>query len=229
MKSLNILLLTITLAITAGCGANRRPTVQIPEPLEEVQLATQPTKEPGSLWTSRQSSMFSDQKAQNVGDIVTVIIDETASANKSAKTSTGRESSMAAGIPTLFGLENNSIYVKNGIDFSNLVSANFENDFEGNGITTRSDNLTASLTTQVVGRYPNGQLKIRGGKEVMVNNEVQIIYLTGIIRPVDITAANTVNSDKILNARISYTGDGVLSDKQEPGWIMRSLDNVWPF
>lgn len=63
----------------------------------------------------------------------------------------------------------------------------------------------------------------------MVNNEVQIIYLTGIIRPVDITAANTVNSDKILNARISYTGDGVLSDKQEPGWIMRSLDNVWPF
>ncbi|MGW8193918.1 MAG: flagellar basal body L-ring protein FlgH, partial [Desulforhopalus sp.] len=78
-------------------------------------------------------------------------------------------------------------------------------------------------------RYPNGQLKIRGGKEVMVNNEVQMIYLTGIIRPVDITAANTVLSSKVLNARISYTGKGSVSDKQKPGWMMRLLDNVWPF
>ncbi len=229
MKYLNFLLLILILSLTSGCFSNRKPVVQIPEPLEEVQIATPPAKEPGSLWTNHQSSMFSDRKAQNVGDIVTVIIDESASANKSATTTTGRESSMTAGIPTLFGIEDNSIYEKNGINFANLVSANFENDFEGNGTTTRSDKLTASLATQVVGRYPNGQLKIRGGKEVMVNNEVQIIYLTGIIRPVDITAANTVNSDKILNARISYTGDGVLSDKQEPGWLMRSLDNLWPF
>ena len=85
------------------------------------------------------------------------------------------------------------------------------------------------MTTQVIGRYPNGNYKIRGGKEVMVNNEVQVIYLTGIIRPVDITAANTVDSNKILNARISYTGNGSVSDKQEPGWLMRTLDNVWPF
>jgi len=63
----------------------------------------------------------------------------------------------------------------------------------------------------------------------MVNNEVQIIYLTGIVRPVDITAANTISSDKILNSRISYTGKGVISDNQEPGWAMRILDNVWPF
>jgi flagellar L-ring protein precursor FlgH len=63
----------------------------------------------------------------------------------------------------------------------------------------------------------------------MGNSEVQMIYLPGIIRPVDITAANTVSSTKILNARISYTGKGSVSDKQSPGWAMRFLDNVWPF
>lgn len=63
----------------------------------------------------------------------------------------------------------------------------------------------------------------------MVNNEVQIIYLTGIVRSVDVTAANTVSSAKILNARISYTDKGSISDKQKPGWAMRVLDNVWPF
>jgi len=212
-----------------GCGTGRMPVAEIPEPLEEVQLAAPQAREPGSLYNPNQVSIFSDHKAQNVGDILTVIIKESASANKSAKTTTGRNSSMKAGIPSLFGIQDNSIYTNNGIDFTDLVSASFKNDFAGNGTTTRSDTLTASLTTQVVGRYPNGQLKIRGGKGVMVNNEVQIIYLTGIVRPVDITAANTINSDKILNARISYTGEGVISDKQSPGWLMRGLDNLWPF
>lgn len=89
--------------------------------------------------------------------------------------------------------------------------------------------LIASLTTQVVRVYPNGNLKIRGGKEVRVNNETQIIYVTGIIRPVDILADNTVDSNKVLNARISYTGKGAISDKQQPGWLMRTIDKVWPF
>jgi len=137
---------------------------------------------------------------------------------------------MSASIPNFFGLENDDIWNgHNPIDLNNLVNADFNNGFDGNGTTTRKEDLNASLTTQVVGRYSNGQLKIRGGKEVMVNNEVQLIFLTGIVRPVDITAANTVSSDKILNARISYTGKGAISDKQQPGWMMRILDNVWPF
>ncbi len=226
----SVLCLMLTALTTlAGCGTSNRSVTRIPEPLEEVQLAAPQQREPGSLYNPDQVSIFSDHKAQNVGDILTVTIQEKASANKTANTSTGRNSSMTAGIPSLFGLQDNAIYTKNGIDFTNLVSASFQNDFAGKGSTTRSDTLTASLTTQVVGRYPNGQLKIRGGKEVMVNNEVQIIYLTGIVRPVDITAANTISSDKILNARISYTGEGVISDKQSPGWLMRGLDNLWPF
>jgi flagellar L-ring protein precursor FlgH len=216
--------------LLTSCAQKQQQVISIQEPLEEIHDAEPVITEAGSLWQQGNRSMFSDRKARDVGDIVTVLISETASASKEASTSTDRSSSVSAGIPNLFGLENNAIWSgSKPVDLSNLISADFSNDFEGSGSTSRKEALTASLTTQVVGRYPNGQLKIRGGKEVMVNNEVQIIYLTGIIRPVDITAANTVSSTKILNARISYTGKGAISDKQKPGWGTRIIDNVWPF
>ncbi len=229
MKKLIFPLLAIVLL--AACSAQQKPPLVIHEPLEEIQTADEKTHEPGSLWREDTNSMFADQKARNVGDIVTVIISETASASKQATTSTSRKSNMAASIPNFFGLENDKLLkqIRDPIDPANLVKADFTNGFDGSGTTTRKEDLSAFLTTQVIGRYPNGQLKIRGGKEVMVNDEVQIIYLTGIVRPVDITAANTVSSNKILNARISYTGKGALSDKQEPGWAMRVIDNIWPF
>lgn len=229
MKYFQLLIILTLTIIMAGCGQRQTQVSSMPEPLEDLYVGSPPPQEAGSLWNANQASMFSDRKAQNIGDVVTVLIEESSSATKKASTATGRESSMSAGIPTLFGIEDNSIFANNGIDFSSLVSAEFENDFSGTGTTSRSGDLSASLTTQVIGKYPNGQLKIRGGKEVMVNNEVQVIYITGIIRPVDITAANTVNSDKILNARITYTGKGVIADKQQAGWLMRGLDNVWPF
>jgi flagellar L-ring protein precursor FlgH len=216
--------------LLTSCAQKQQQIISIQEPLEEIHDAEPVITEAGSLWQQGNRSMFSDRKARDVGDIVTVLISETASASKEASTSTGRSSNISAGIPNFFGLENNAIWSgTNPVDLNNLISADFSNDFDGSGTTSRKEDLTASLTTQVVGRYPNGQLKIRGGKEVMVNNEVQIIYLTGIIRPVDITAANTVSSTKILNARISYTGKGAISDKQKPGWGTRIIDNVWPF
>lgn len=219
------------LLLLTSCATPEPPLTAIKEPLEEIQPAMDEQHEEGSLWQSGNSSMFSDRKAMEVGDIVTVIISEQASASKEATTSSNRSSNMTASIPHFFGLENDKIWASshNPIDLENLVKADFANGFDGSGSTTRKEDLSAFLTTQVVGRYPNGQLKIRGGKEVMVNNEVQIIYLTGIVRPVDITAQNTVNSTKILNARISYTGKGAISDKQRPGWAMRILDNIWPF
>ncbi len=226
----NLLVITLSVLLLSSCSKPRVQVTPIPEPLEEIQSATAMKNEAGSIWNKRTSSIFSDRKAENIGDIVTVLISEQASASKEASTQTDRTTNMSASLPNFFGLENDKIWNgHNPIDLSNLVNADFTNGFDGNGTTTRKEDLNASLTTQVVGRYPNGQLKIRGGKEVMVNNEVQVIFLTGIVRPVDITAANTVSSDKILNARISYTGKGAISDKQEPGWMMRTLDNIWPF
>ncbi len=224
-----LLTYTIVALIVSGCAKPDPPIIAIQEPLEEIKMSNPEEQEEGSLWSKSNKSIFSDRKAMNVGDIVTVIIAEQASATKEASTVTDRTTSMSASVPNFFGLENKDFWTDNEIDLSNLVNADFKNGFNGAGSTSRKEDLSAFLTTQVVGRYPNGQLKIRGGKEVMVNNEVQIIYLTGIIRPVDITAANTVNSTKILNARISYTGKGAISDKQKPGWAMRVLDNVWPF
>lgn len=220
----------LLLILLTSC-ASTQPIISIQEPLEEIHDATPVIHEAGSLWQQGEQSMFSDRKAQKVGDIVTVIISEKASASKQASTSTDRSSSISAAIPNLFGLENSDALSGESpsVDLTNLVNAEFSNGFDGAGSTTRKEDLSAYLTTQVVERYPNGQLKIRGGKEVMVNNEVQIIYLTGIVRPVDVTSANTVSSAKILNARISYTGKGSISDKQKPGWAMRVLDNVWPF
>jgi flagellar L-ring protein precursor FlgH len=229
MKNLTRILLFLLLVALSSCAKKEIPPIVIKEPLEDIKPSMVESTEPGSLWTQRGGSMFSDRKAMGIGDIVTVIISEQASATKEAKTATDRTTNMSASIPNFFGLENSDFWADNNIDVNNLVNADFKNAFDGNGSTSRKEDLTASLTTQVVGRYPNGQLKIRGGKEVMVNDEVQIIYLTGIIRPVDITAANTVSSAKILNARISYTGKGSISDKQKPGWAMRTLDNIWPF
>ncbi len=221
--------LLLTLVLVCSCAKPDEYVVEIPEPLEEIQSPNSAKKQSGSLWSNSNSSMFSDHKAKNVGDLVTVTISEKSSASKQASTSSDRTSDITAGIPNFFGLENNDYVTDTGIDLSNLISANFANTFEGAGKTVRSGDLTASLSTQVIGVYPNGNFKIRGGKEVMVNNEIQIIYLTGIVRPVDITAMNTIDSNKVLNARISYTGKGAVADKQKPGWLMRTVDNVWPF
>lgn len=227
----NVIFTLLALLLLSSCSTPQKAPLVNREPLEEIQPADEQNTEPGSLWRENNNSMFSDRKAKEVGDIVTVIISEKASASKEATTSTSRKSNMSASIPNFFGLEKDKLWATshNPVDLQNLVKADFANGFDGNGSTSRKEDLSAFLTTQVVGRYPNGQLKIRGGKEVMVNDEVQIIYLTGIVRPVDITAANTVNSYKILNARISYTGKGAISDKQEPGWAMRILDYAWPF
>ena len=157
------------------------------------------------------------------------IIEEKAKASKQATTDTDRSTSMTAGISSLFGFEKELEDKNENLDTTALVDANFDNQFSGSGKTTRSEDLAATLTTQVVEVYPNGNLKIRGGKSVTVNNENQIIYLTGIVRPYDVTADNTVDSGNILNAQIAYTGKGAISDKQKPGWLMRIFDTNWPF
>ena len=216
--------------LLCSCATPQESIVKMPQPLEEIQIQRESERTDGSLWPGEQHSLYADHKARTVGDIVTITISEKASASKQASTTTDRTSSMTAGIPHLFGLENSSMVGNNpNIDITKLVEASFANKFAGTGTTVRKEDLIASLTAQVVDVYPNGNLKIRGGKEVQVNNEVQVIYMTGIIRPVDIMANNTVDSKHLLNAKISYTGKGAISDKQKPGWLLRTLDNIWPF
>nr|WP_321468831.1 flagellar basal body L-ring protein FlgH [uncultured Desulfobulbus sp.] len=213
-----------------GCANQHTVEVApVTEPLEEPVAGDARPQSPGTLWNGDEGNWLADIKARRVGDIVTVIIEEEASASKEATTDTDRSSSISAGISSLFGLEQSLANRNANLNPSSLISASTANDFSGGGKTTRSENLAATLTTQVVKVYPNGNLKIRGGKSVTVNNENQIIYLTGIVRSYDVSADNTVDSGNILNAQISYTGKGSLSDKQKPGWLMRIFDNTWPF
>ena len=184
---------------------------------------------PGSLWSTSQTNLFSDHKARRIGDILTVAIYEKASASKEAKTQTSRDANASANLATLFGLEKNIATINKAIDPSSLIDTGYSNDFKGYGTTSRKEDLVATLTTQVEEVLPNGNLRIAGRKTVSVNYEDQIIYLTGIVRSEDITPSNFVNSKYILDAKITYTGKGVITEKQRPGWLMRSLDYVWPF
>lgn len=223
-------LMALLLALTAaGCGPRTQEVVSTPEPLEEPVPGETRPQSAGTLWNGDEGNWLADVKARRVGDIVTVIIEEQAKASKEATTDTDRSSSISAGISSFFGIEQSIADRNSNLDPAALINASADNKFSGGGKTTRSENLVATLTTQVVTVYPNGNLKIRGGKSVTVNNENQIIYLTGIVRSFDVTASNTVDSSNILNAQITYTGKGSLSDKQKPGWLMRIFDNTWPF
>ncbi len=174
----------------------------------------------GSLWTESQSLslFFADTKAKHVGDTVTVRIVENAKGTKDAKTKTGRSSKLD---------------VKTGTGFTKKVFDGFSgetsNESDGSGSTSRSGALTADLTAVVVSVFPNGNMVIEGRREVVINNEKEFISVSGVIRPSDIGAKNTVLSSVISDAKIEYTGLGNLSDKQGPGWFVRIFDWVWPF
>ena len=110
-----------------------------------------------------------------------------------------------------------------------MFKGSLTNSFNGSGSTTRDESMTAAITARVIEVRPNGNLLIKGTREVKVNNETQFIILSGLIRPVDISPDNTVLSSYIGNAKIEYIGTGSLSDKQRPGWLARAVDFVWPF
>ncbi len=252
MQKTPILIATAVFAVTlivgfAGCAGNRnniQPALQHMQAKEEMVPHPAPeacVSDHGSLWQAHNSLnvMFIDTKARNVGDIVTVEIDESAKASNKANTETGRTSSLEAGIDKLFGVEDwwtNEVLpdVPDSLPkltpFGNpSVKGSMKSKFEGDGATTRSGTLSAFITCRVVDVRPNGNLKIVGTREVMVNNENQLIILSGIIRPRDISDVNVIMSTFISDAKIAYSGSGIVDDRQRPGWLANLLNNVWPF
>jgi flagellar L-ring protein precursor FlgH len=227
--------LLIFVAAAWGCSSpmSRRPAASPTTPLalssgRPLSQPEQPTD--GSLWSENGglSEMFSNPKARRIGDILTIKIVETSSATNKASTTTDRSSGISAQVNSFFNLENEIAASKSFNPFGG-VSGSLSNDFEGTGATQRSGALNAYMTARVVNLLPNGNLIIEGNREVRVNAENQLITLTGIIRSRDISAENVILSTYIADARISYSGSGVLNDKQKPGWLLRVMDKVWPF
>jgi flagellar L-ring protein precursor FlgH len=144
-------------------------------------------------------------------------------------TETTRDSNVSAGIPNLFGVMKSMGSHNSRFDPENMISANITNEFKGEATSDRSGMITASIGARVTEVLPNGNLVIFGKREMQVNNETQFIVVSGVVRPVDITPDNRVKSTYLADSRIEYNGQGVLAEKQKPGWGTRVLDHVWPF
>jgi flagellar L-ring protein precursor FlgH len=245
--------LTLTLTILlplalAACSGSRsamqpaetQPIAVQPEPRTPVEKRPAPDCD-GSLWPASGDigSLFVDTKARRVGDIVTVRVEESSSATNEANTETGRGSSLEAGIDKLFGLETwwpERVLDKADDDLPKInpfgnpsVKGSLNSTFDGSGKTTRKGDLTAYITCRVTDVMPNGNLRIVGSREVLVNHETQLIILSGVIRPRDIDQDNTILSTYVADAKIAYSGSGIIDDRQRPGWLANMLDSLWPF
>lgn len=211
-------------------GACSLQKAEVKTPAFDEQLpAPVPSYANGSIWQASSVSLAEDFKARKKGDILTILITEQASASKEASTGTSRSSSISAGIPKLMGLEKNLGTLHSFIDVANLINASASSKFDGSGATTRKENLSATITAKVIEVLPNGNFMIEGRRNVKVNNEDQIILVEGTVRPRDISSDNLINSSYIADARITYTGKGIISDRQSPGWLMNFIDRIWPF
>lgn len=210
----------------SGCVTQ---TTEIKTPSFDQQLPKQTADySNGSIWQAGSVGLTDDYKARRKGDIVTILIVESAKASKEAKTGTSRATTVNAGVPNFMGLEA-GILKNNFGDLSKLINASVDSKYAGAGSTSRAETLNATISAKVIDVLPNGNLQIEGRRNVMVNNEDQLIIVEGTVRPADIGPDNIVNSSFIADARIQYTGKGIISDRQSPGWLMNIVDKIWPF
>lgn len=218
--------------ILTGCmtpQAQRPTPVDLEKEVISAHLRPAPKQEEGSLWSSGQGVLlYSDVKARGVGDIVTVKIVESSSASKNAETKTERASGVKADWSGLFELISKGWSLhKTPIGASHQID--LSNQFDGKGETTRTSTMNAFVTARVIHVLPNGNLVIRGTREIRLNSENQYISIQGIIRPEDISSNNLILSTYVAEAVIELNGYGAISDKQSPGWLARIIDWVWPF
>jgi flagellar L-ring protein precursor FlgH len=159
-----------------------------------------------------------------VGDILTVMLVERTQASKESSTSTDKGTSIDTGAPIFMGKP----VTNNGNPLTNQFDS--KNSFDGKADSSQSNRLDGSITVTVAGRLPNGNLIVRGEKQITINQGQEYVRLQGIVRPVDIGPQNTVLSTMIGDARITYSGKGALADANRPGWLARFFNSPWfPF
>jgi flagellar L-ring protein FlgH len=215
--------------LISGCSAGM--TEMRGEPVIHMEPVKVAAPAPGSIWPGENARnlLFADRKARYVNDIVTIIIDEQAQGGNKATTNTSRDTKTSAGISALLGVDTSIINNNANLGGAIEIGGNSTNALKGAGDTSRGGNLAARLTARVTRVLDNGNLMIEGRRQLTVNAEDQFIIMNGIIRPEDITAENLIFSQYIADARIIYTGNGVINDKMRPGWLTRVADWVWPF
>ncbi|MGF1631436.1 MAG: flagellar basal body L-ring protein FlgH [Kiloniellaceae bacterium] len=212
-------------------------SIDSPAPLAAPQAVSLPMpapqeieRQPNSLWRPGSRAFLKDQRASNIGDLLTVIIEiqdnaainntttrnRTAAENSSASAFLGYEASLAQLLPE-------------AVNPTNLIDLDSNSTTSGGGGVNRNESINlrvAALVTQVL---PNGNLVLAGRQEVRVNYEKRELQVAGIIRPEDITSQNTISYDQIAEARIAYGGQGQISDLQQPRYGQQVFDILWPF
>ncbi len=217
-------------SISSGCVVYNQP-LRDPSYIPPVpQVAPPPTSSEqaatGSIYnTSTSRFLFEDFRARRVGDIVTVLLEEKTAATKTASTETSKSSNVAMSGPKLFG---------RGITSSGAkileAEANGSVGFSGEGGSNQSNSLKGSITVHIVQVLPNGNLRVRGEKLLTLNQGSEIVRISGIIRPQDISYKNSIASHKMANTQITYKGKGMIADSNKSGWLTRFFNSsAWPY
>jgi flagellar L-ring protein precursor FlgH len=176
----------------------------------------------GSIYQSSGfQPLFEDRRPRNTGDILTIVLDEQVSASKSSASNATRKGDMTF-TP---GLVPNKI--KKLSEFG--VEVESASDFAGAGGSNARNSFTGTITVTVMDVMANGNLKVRGEKQIGINQGKEFIRFSGYVNPRTITAQNTVPSTQVAEARIEYVGDGYINEAQAMGWGQRLMMNLWPF
>ncbi len=188
------------------------------------------TRQANSLWTGGDKGFFKDQRANTVGDILTVVIDINDKGEIDNKSERTRSATEGAGLNSLLGYEADLAQIfPDTVDNNSLVSGNSNSRTAGEGTIEREEKIEMKLAAVVTQVLPNGNMVISGNQEVRVNFEKRILQLAGIIRREDIDTENNISYDKIAEARIVYGGKGQITDVQQPRYGQQLYDVIFPF
>jgi flagellar L-ring protein precursor FlgH len=201
----------------------RNVSMPMPAPQE-------PAASANSLWRAGSRTFLRDQRAAQLGDLVTVLVSIQDQAQLQNQTERERTGTDTMGLPRLLGLESSlTRLLPTGTDPSALVQTNGEQTTNGTGSIRRTETVTLRVAATVSQVLPNGNLVVAGRQQVRVNHELRDMQVSGIIRPQDIASDNTVRHDRLAEARIAYGGRGTLSDVQAPRYGQQLLDIILPF
>lgn len=214
-----VLAVAMLALLLGGCASN--PRFQQPEPLSQPKLYEPERRDNGAIYQSgRDRQLFVNRTARRVGDIITVRLEEQTDASKNAEMDIERNAEHSLGPAILPG----GTPTVGGDPLS--VDVESEQAFDGGGSAAQSNALSGTLTATVVRVQRNGNLVIRGQKQLTLNQGEEYVTISGTVRPDDITADNVVSSTRVANARVSYTGSGALASSSRPGWLTRLFMSV---
>ena len=218
--------------VLSGCVNHIKPYTpkkrQYQLPVEQGAIEPQAS---GSIFNTNSvaSRLMTDPRAQRINDVVIIVIDERASAQRDTSTEVGRDDSYNSQLNNFLGVIRQLEEDNPDFQGATAISLLHQNSFKGAGSTTRNDRFEATVPAMVRKVLPNGSMFVEGHRVVLVNSEEHHFYISGVIRPEDIDGTGSVPSSRMADAQIEFVGRGNLTSGSSQGWLSRILDVIWPF